>query len=221
MKPINTPEDFAALLQADQAIVFLFFEWSCYADLSRRVLEQWEQESASRPGGMDFVIHELSVDKQPFAWKWINTSFGYSQECEHGYGSVVWLNKGVVVGYVKSAADAGIKTLSRISNDCFALGKVLDSSAIASLQNEPPPFDVELLKILCCPETHQKLQLATPPLLEKLNRQISAGRLQNRSGQTIEDRVDAGLVRADGRYLYPLRQNIPVLLVDEAIPLSA
>ena len=32
--------------------------------------------------------------------------------------------------------------------------------------------DSELLKLLCCPETHQELHLAEPALLEELNRKI-------------------------------------------------
>ncbi len=80
-------------------------------------------------------------------------------------------------------------------------------------------FDVELLNILCCPETHQKLTLAESPVLGKLNQQIAASQLQNRAGQTVREKLDGGLVRADGKYLYPIRQNIPVMLVDEAIPL--
>ena len=61
-----------------------------------------------------------------------------------------------------------------------------------------PPFDLELLNILCCPETHQKLQLAAPPILEKLNQQIAAGSLHNRAGRALDEKVAAGLVRADG-----------------------
>ena len=80
-------------------------------------------------------------------------------------------------------------------------------------------IDAELLKILCCPETHQELRVAEPVLLEKLNQQITAGRLKNRAGQPVREKLDGGLLRADGKFLYPIRQHIPVMLVDEAIPL--
>ena len=59
-----------------------------------------------------------------------------------------------------------------------------------------------------------------PPLLEKLNRQITAGSLKNRAGKPVSEKMDAGLVRSDGKYLYPVRHNLPILLVDEAIPLG-
>ena len=77
----------------------------------------------------------------------------------------------------------------------------------------------ELLQILCCPETHQALAPAETRLLEQLNAKIAAGGLRNRAGQTVAEKIDGGLVRADGQVLYPIRQEIPVLLIDEAIPL--
>ena len=80
-------------------------------------------------------------------------------------------------------------------------------------------IDAELLRILCCPETHQTLSLAEAAFLEKLNESIAAGRCRNRAGQTVQEKIDGGLLRADGKYLYPIRQDIPILLIDEAIPL--
>jgi uncharacterized protein YbaR (Trm112 family) len=80
-------------------------------------------------------------------------------------------------------------------------------------------IDADLLKILCCPETHQGLRVAEPALLEKLNQQIAAGGLKNRAGQPVKEKIDGGLVRADGKFLYAIRQDIPVMLVDEGIPL--
>ena len=78
----------------------------------------------------------------------------------------------------------------------------------------------DLLEILCCPETHQGLQLAEPAVIDQLNQQIATGALKNRAGQPVQERIEAGLVRADGKFLYPIRRNIPVMLVDEGIPLA-
>jgi uncharacterized protein YbaR (Trm112 family) len=79
----------------------------------------------------------------------------------------------------------------------------------------------DLLKILCCPETHQAVRLAEPALVDKLNAQIAAGGLKNRAGQPVQEKLDAGLIRADGKLLYPIRRDIPVMLVDEGIPLGS
>jgi uncharacterized protein len=80
-------------------------------------------------------------------------------------------------------------------------------------------IDPELLKILCCPETHQEVRLAEPAIIDRLNGQITAGTVTNRAGQPVRETIDEGLIRADGRFLYPIRRNIPVMLVDEGIPL--
>ena len=82
-------------------------------------------------------------------------------------------------------------------------------------------IDPELLKILCCPETYQEVRLAEPAVIDNLNGQIAAGVLTNRAGQPVTEKIDSGLVRADGKVLYPIRRNIPVMLVDEGIPLAA
>jgi uncharacterized protein YbaR (Trm112 family) len=81
-------------------------------------------------------------------------------------------------------------------------------------------IDPELLGILCCPETHQGVRLAEPVVIDKLNGEIAAGTLVNRVRQPVKEKIDSGLVRADGKVLYPIRRNIPVLLADEGIPLA-
>jgi uncharacterized protein YbaR (Trm112 family) len=81
-------------------------------------------------------------------------------------------------------------------------------------------IDADLLKIMCCPETHQDLRQAEPAIVSKLNEQIAAGALKNRGGQSVKEKIDEGLVRADGKFLYPIRRNIPIMLVDEALPLN-
>ena len=80
--------------------------------------------------------------------------------------------------------------------------------------------DAALLNILCCPETHQELRVAGSALVENLNQQIRAGQLKNRAGKPVTETLSGGLVRSDGKFLYPVR-NLPVMLVDEAIPLDA
>jgi uncharacterized protein len=78
----------------------------------------------------------------------------------------------------------------------------------------------ELLEILCCPETHQSLAMADPSLISRLNDKIKAGELKNRAGKVVSEPMDAGLVRKDQKFLYPVRRQIPVMLIDEAIPLQ-
>ncbi|MBI4538616.1 MAG: hypothetical protein HY704_03790 [Gemmatimonadetes bacterium] len=80
--------------------------------------------------------------------------------------------------------------------------------------------DPELLAILVCPETKQPLRLADDALLTRVNAAAEAGTLRNRAGEPVSERIDEGLVREDGRYLYAVRDEIPIMLIDEAIPLD-
>ena len=77
----------------------------------------------------------------------------------------------------------------------------------------------ELLDILACPETKQPLTLADAALVARLNERIEQGQLTNRGGEQVTEPIDGGLVREDGQYLYPIRDDIPVMLIDESVAL--
>ena len=61
----------------------------------------------------------------------------------------------------------------------------------------------DLLDLLRCPATRQPLRLAPAEVLAKL------------AGD-----VKSGLLRADGKVLYPIRDGIPMLLIEEGIALE-
>jgi uncharacterized protein YbaR (Trm112 family) len=44
--------------------------------------------------------------------------------------------------------------------------------------------------------------------------------MKTRGGSAVAESIEAGLVREDGRILYPVRDGIPVMLIDEAFPLD-
>jgi uncharacterized protein YbaR (Trm112 family) len=81
------------------------------------------------------------------------------------------------------------------------------------------PVDRELLEILVCPETRQPVRLASSDQLDAVNRRIRAGELRNRGGDPVKDAIQEGLVREDGKVLYPVDDGIPVMLVEQSIPL--
>ncbi|MHB1037592.1 MAG: Trm112 family protein [Pirellulales bacterium] len=78
----------------------------------------------------------------------------------------------------------------------------------------------DLLETLVCPESRTPLRLADEGLLAKLNQAVAAGRLKTRGGRPVAEPLAAGLVRADRTLFYPIVDDIPVMLVDEAIPLD-
>ena len=81
-------------------------------------------------------------------------------------------------------------------------------------------IDQQLLDILACPETKEPVALADETLIAKLNTAIEAGTLRNRAGEQVTEKIDGGLVREDHKYLYPIRDDIPIMLIDEGIPLE-
>ena len=81
-------------------------------------------------------------------------------------------------------------------------------------------IDKDLLQILACPATHQALAEASPELLKRVNERIGAGSVKNIGGVAVKQALAGGLVRQDGKIVYPVRDDIPVLLVDEGLALS-
>jgi len=81
-------------------------------------------------------------------------------------------------------------------------------------------IDKDLLAILCCPETKQDVAIAAEVLIGQLNELIRKGTLKNKAGQAVTEKLDGGLLRADQKILYPIREDIPVMLIEEGIPLE-
>ena len=80
--------------------------------------------------------------------------------------------------------------------------------------------DQELLSILVCPENKTPVKLADQAMIDQINGAIAGGTLTNRGGEVVDTAIDGGLLREDGAYLYVIREDIPVMLIDEAIPMS-
>jgi uncharacterized protein YbaR (Trm112 family) len=76
------------------------------------------------------------------------------------------------------------------------------------------------LSLLRCPETGLTLTLAAADLVRELNEQIAERQLVNRGGQMVEKPLDGGLVREGGDVVYPIVDDIPVLLKNEAIEIA-
>lgn len=81
-------------------------------------------------------------------------------------------------------------------------------------------LDKDLLAILCCPDTKQPVMLADDLLIEKVNGAIDRGSLKNKAQKPVTEKLDGGLIRSDSKILYPVREDIPVMLIDEGIPLE-
>lgn len=80
--------------------------------------------------------------------------------------------------------------------------------------------DQELLDILVCPENKSPVKIVGADVLQKINDGIAKGGIKNRAGEPVTETIDGGLLREDGQFLYPIRDDIPIMLMDEAIPMA-
>ena len=81
-------------------------------------------------------------------------------------------------------------------------------------------IDKDLVAILCCPESKQPVSLADTLLIQRINNAVTSGSLKNKSKKPVSTPLEGGLVREDQKILYPIRENIPVMLIEEGIPLD-
>ena len=82
-------------------------------------------------------------------------------------------------------------------------------------------IDDTLLSVLACPETKKNLVLAEDDLIARVNDKIKQGQVLTRMKVKVKDCIDGGLLReGDMSCLYPVRNNVPVLLVEELIDIQ-
>jgi uncharacterized protein YbaR (Trm112 family) len=81
-------------------------------------------------------------------------------------------------------------------------------------------LDPYLLAILCCPETKQAVSLADASLIQKVNAALGKGHVRNKANRLLIGQIEGGLLREDQKVLYPIRDRIPVMLIEEGIPMD-
>ena len=79
------------------------------------------------------------------------------------------------------------------------------------------PVDGKLLEILCCPVSRTPLTRLEASRLERLNREIEAGKARYVGGETIDGVLEEALITEDGKVVYPVNEGIPVLLEERGI----
>lgn len=78
-------------------------------------------------------------------------------------------------------------------------------------------IDPELMEILVCPKTKGELELVSLP--EEVRKElVEKYREHFRDEEPV---VEQGLYSPDSRLVYPIVSDIPVMLIDEALPASA
>ena len=78
-------------------------------------------------------------------------------------------------------------------------------------------MDKHLLDILCCPVSKTPVRPARRDEIEALNRVIRDGELLTVAGIPVTSPLSEALITRDGKILYRIEDDIPVMLADEAI----
>ncbi len=78
-------------------------------------------------------------------------------------------------------------------------------------------IDGKLLEILCCPISKSPLSRLERSRLDKLNRAIAAGEVQQVDGTAVTETLREALVTEDGKVIYPVIDDIPILLSERGI----
>jgi uncharacterized protein len=77
--------------------------------------------------------------------------------------------------------------------------------------------DGKLLEILCCPVSKVALNRLDHSRLENLNRAIADGKVQTVKGEKVSTALKEALITEDRRVIYPVVDDIPLLLEEKGI----
>ena len=81
-------------------------------------------------------------------------------------------------------------------------------------------IDKEWVAIYRCPETLQTVSVADSSLIQRLNDAVIRGSLQTKGNKPVSTQLEGGLIREDQQILYPIREDIPDMLIENGIPLN-
>jgi len=79
------------------------------------------------------------------------------------------------------------------------------------------PVNGKLLEILCCPVSKTPLRVLGQQKLVQLNEAIKSGDALYVDGEKITDPLQEGLITEDGKVIYPVQDDIPILLEEKGI----
>jgi uncharacterized protein YbaR (Trm112 family) len=82
-------------------------------------------------------------------------------------------------------------------------------------------IDPQILKLVRCPISGRRLEVAAPELIERVNQAILAKRLENRLGQSITESMEGALVDEAHEWLLPVRGSVITMVADELVPLKS
>ncbi len=127
MQRIYTDSEFAAVLEAGHAIVFIGIAWSGQSTLSSSVIREWER--TSNAWGIDCPVYNVMPDKLLSVARWMK-DHAPELKGEGGYGSLIWLRSGSIVDFEPYVAGAGLREISRRTRAAFSRASAEPSTSV-------------------------------------------------------------------------------------------
>lgn len=81
-------------------------------------------------------------------------------------------------------------------------------------------MESELLSILVCPQSKNKLELASQEIIKQVNDRIQQKQCANIGKENITEAYQEGLFEPQEKIFYPFMDGIPVLVYEKGIQLS-
>ena len=78
----------------------------------------------------------------------------------------------------------------------------------------------QVLPPLVCPLTKLPLHRCPADFLSELNQKIARRELTSSAGELIVEPLEAALLRADGKVVYPIQRGIPVVIPEAGMSVS-
>jgi len=78
----------------------------------------------------------------------------------------------------------------------------------------------QLLDLLVCPKHKKKLELAEPQIIHAINDKIKTKECHDIAGNLVEEPLEEALFQAQAKLLYAIRDDIPILIYEQAIDVS-
>jgi uncharacterized protein YbaR (Trm112 family) len=79
------------------------------------------------------------------------------------------------------------------------------------------PIRKDLLEILVCPVTKEPLEVLPNDRRAQLNALIEQGKIENVGSKKVEQALQEGLITRDGKTIYRIDDDIPIMLAEEGI----
>ncbi len=80
------------------------------------------------------------------------------------------------------------------------------------------PVNKQLLEILCCPKTRVGVKELEAAQIEKINAAIIRKAVKYSDGKIVDKPLQEGLITEDGKIIYRVDEEIPIMLIDMGIP---